>query len=378
MNHHWLCWAQMIVALGIAVALPVSAGSDCSLPEGINPGPGVDVQALDGFYLGGDLCLYDPASVDEKQVPRFRGTRAALDAPTLYYVNGANGSPVITAVNVAVLAEISQIAVLVIFYAGDGAAAATDALPAVSSGPVVETLEQVIADHLARQEPVHVRGGSAGTVVISEAIHGTRNRLAKAARLRGDWAAPLDLLRVETHGSVARDFPDGPRYIHYDAKPDPVPKIGVAGPVAHPGARALIARFRPELSWVARSQAVVSLAQSVPKLNVRPSSLGDDAALLSVLKAKGLGMDKPFQTQDFIAEISRAALIPGGGRVGAVPDVLKDALAFLSNAFLAVHGAQTYDPYRRPFDALYATGLINSRRVRHIELQTPPPVREGL
>lgn len=376
MNRHWLCWTQMIVALGIAVALPVSA--DCSRPEGINPGPSVDVQALDGFYLGGDLCLYDPASVGEELVPRFLGTDVAPDAKTLYYVNGANGSPVITAVNVAALAEISKIAILVIFYAGDGVAPLTQALPAVSSGPAVETLKQVIADHLERQEPIHVRGGSAGTVIISEAIHGTRNRLARETRLRGDWAAPLDLLRVETHGSIARDFPDGPRYIHYVAKPDPVPKIGVAGPVAHPGARALIATFSPERTRMARSQSVVSVAQSVQKLNVRPQTLGDDAALLSVLKAKGLGMDKPSQTQDFIAEMSRAALIPGSGSAGAVPDVLIDALAFLSNAFLSIHGAQTYDPYRRPFDELFGTELPASRKVRHITLETPPPPGEGL
>ncbi len=376
MNRHWLWWTQMIVALGIAVALPVSA--DCSRPEGIMPGPGVDAQTLDGFYMGGDICLYDPASVSEENVPRFRGSRAATDAPTLYYVNGANGSPVITAINVAALAETSQISVLVIFYAGDGTAPLTQALPAVSSGAAVETLKGVIADHLARQEPVHIRGGSAGTVVISEAIHGTRNRLARETRLRGNWAAPLGLLRVETHGSVARDFPDGPRYIHYAAKPDPVPKIGVVGPVAHPVARALIASFRPDRSLIARSEAVVSMAQSVQKLNVRPASVGDDAALLSVLKAKGLGMDKPFQTQDFIAEISRAALIPGGGGAGAVPDVLKDALTFLSTAFLAVHGAQTYDPYRQPFDVLYGAELPVSPRVRNIELETPPPVLEGL
>lgn len=369
-------WAM--VALAGLACMPAWAEAACELPEGIMPGPGVDAQTLDGFYLGGDLCLYDPASVSEENVPRFRGSRAATDAPTLYYVNGANGSPVITAVNVAALAETSQISVLVIFYAGDGTAPLTQALPAVSSGAAVETLKGVIADHLARQEPVHIRGGSAGTVIISEAIHGTRNRLARETRLRGDWAAPLGLLRVETHGSVARDFPDGPRYIHYAAKPDPVPKIGVAGPVAHPGARALIASFRPDRSLIARSEAVVSVAQSVQKLNVRPASVGDDAALLNVLKAKGLGMDKPFQTQDFIAEISRAALIPGGGGAGAVPDVLKDALTFLSTAFLAVHGAQTYDPYRQPFDVLYGAELPVSPRVRNIELETPPPVLEGL
>lgn len=364
------------LALGLALA-PAWVGA-CALPEGIEPGPAVDPRALDGFYLGGDVCLYDPATVGEDRVPRFRGARAPQDGTTLYYVNGANGSPVITAVNVAVLAEISQIAILGIFYAGDGAGAAGDALPAASSGPAVDTLELVIADHLARREPVHIRGGSAGTVVISEAIHGTRNRLAKEARLRGDWAAPLDLLRVETHGSVARDFPDGPRYIHYDAKPDPVPKLGVAGPVAHPGARAVIAHFAPDRSRSARQQSAASLARSASQVGAARSRAQDEAALVDVLKARGLGLNKPVETQDFIAAMSLAALIPGAGGVGLVPDVLKDALAFLSNAFLAVHGAQTYDPYRRPFAELFGSDLPASRAVRHVTLETPPPPREGL
>jgi len=358
--------------------LPSMAMADCDLPEGVSPGPSIDLTTLDGFFLGGDACLYDPSSISPERVPAFRGSRAPSDSPLLFYINGANGSALITAINIAALAERSQIAVLGIFYAGDGAAVATDVLPAVSSGPAVETLEQVIADHLARQEPVHIRGGSAGTVVISEAIHGVRNRLASAARLRGDWAAPLDLLRVETHGSAARDFPDGPRYIHYDARPDPVTKVGVSGPVAHPGARAVMAHFAPDRSRSARYQSAASLARSVQQIGATRSLPGDEIALLDVLKTKGLGIDKSFATQDFIAEMSLAALIPGGGSAGAVPDALKDALAFLSNAFLAVHGAQTYDPYRRPFAELFGSDIPASRKVRHITLETPPPPREGL
>ena len=363
------------VALGL-VLLPAWVGAACGLPEGITPGPAVDPQTLDGFYLGGDYCLYDPSSVDADRVPRF-GPAVAPGTPTLYYVNGANGSPVITAVNVAVLADTKKLSVLGIFYAGDGAAVATDALPAVSSGPAVETLKQVITDHLARQEPVHIRGGSAGTVVISEAIHATRNRLAKASRLRGDWAAPLDLLRVETHGSVARDFPDGPRYIHYDAKQDPVTKLGVAGPVAHPGARAVVAHFDPDRSRSARHREAVTLAQSMRQVSTAKFAAANEMALSGALEARGLGMNKPLETQDYIAEMSLAALLPGSGGAG-VPDALKGALAFLSNAFLAVHGAQTYDPYRRPFDELFGADLPASRAVRHITLETPPPLSEGL
>lgn len=365
------------IAISLAL-IPAWVGAACALPEGIAPGPAVDPKALDGFYLGGDACLYDPLSINPDAVPRFRGSRVSADVPTLYYVNGANGSPLITAVNVAALAERSQVAVLGIFYAGDGISAAPGTLPVISSGRAVDTLKQVIADHLTRQEPLHIRGGSAGTLVISEAIHATRNRLARESGLRGDGARPLDWLRVETHGAVARDFPDGPRYIHYDAKLDPVTKIGVAGSVAHPGARAVIAHFDPDRSGSARRQELVSLAQSVRKVGAgRQSAAEDEAALWNVLKARGLGVSKPFETQDFIAEMALAALIPGSG-VGLVPDTLKDALAFLSNAFLAVHGAQTYDPYRRPFDALYGAELPASRAVRQVTLETPPPVFEGL
>lgn len=365
------------VAISLAV-IPGLAGAACALQEGIAPGPAVDPKTLDGFYLGGDVCLYDPLSIDPDTVPRFRGSRVEADLPTLYYVNGANGSPLITAVNLAALAERSQVAILGIFYAGDGIAAAPGTLPVISSGRAVDTLKQVIADHLTRQEPLHIRGGSAGTVVISEAIHATRNRLAREARLRGDWAAPLDWLQVETHGSVARDFPDGPRYIHYDAKLDPVTKIGVAGPVAHPGARAVVAHFKADRPPSSRVQEAVSLAQSVRAVGSARSAGADEAALSSALKAKGLGIEKPLETQNFIAEMSLAALLPGGGGAGVVPDALKDALAFLSNAFLAVHGAQTYDPYRRPFDALFGADLPASRAVRQVTLETPPPVSEGL
>ena len=364
------------VAISLAL-IPAWVGATCALPQGIAPGPAVDPQTLDGFYLGGDACLYDPQSIDPDAVPRFRGSRVNADVPTLYYVNGANGSPLITAVNLAALAEQSQLAILGIFYAGDGIAAVPGTLPLISSGRAVDTLKQVIADHLTRQEPMHIRGGSAGTVVISEAIHATRNRLAREARLRGDWAAPLDWLRVETHGSVARDFPDGPRYIHYDAKLDPVPKIGVAGPVAHPGAGAVIAQFDAGRSGSARRQSAVSLAQSIHAVGAGRSAVGDDAVLSSVLKDRGLGVNKPLETQDFIAEMALAVLVPGSG-VGLVPDALKDALAFLSNAFLAVHGAQTYDPYRRPFDRLYGAERPASRAVRQVTLETPPLMIHGL
>ena len=364
------------VAISLAL-IPAWVGAACALPGGIGPGPAVDSRTLDGFYLGGDVCLYDPRSVVRDDVPRFRGSRVAEDVPTLYYVNGANGSPLITALNLAALAERSQIAILGIFYAGDGLAAVVDALPAVPSGPAVEALEQLIADHLARQEPLHIRGGSAGTVVISEAIHATRNRLARETRLRGDWTAPLDLLRVETQGALARDFPDGPRYIHYDAKFDPVTKIGVAGPVAHPGARAVVAHFDADRPPSARVQAAASLAQSARSVGtVRPAG-ADEAALSIAIKAKGLGIEKPLETQQFIAEMSLAALLPGSGGAG-VPDALKDALAFLSNAFLAVHGAQTYDPYRRPFGDLFGVDLPALREVRKLTLETPPSLSEGL
>ena len=362
------------------VCMPFLAEA-CDLQTGIESSPGVDLKALDGYFLGGDVCLYDPESVRADDVPRFRGA-GTTDSSVMYSINGANVSPRSIALTIGALAERSNISAIGIFYYNVGTDVLTDTLPSVRVGAAAKTLQRVIEDHLDRGEPVHIRAGSAGTVVVSEAVHAVRNRLAAKSRLRGDWAAPLDRLRVETHGSIARDFPDGPRYIHYAAQLDPVPKLGVAGPIAHPGAGALIAHFNADSYLKDLLREATDLAKTLRSQGtVSPQSAQHaETALFAFLSSQGLGVSTPIQTEKWILDNGLSLVNAGlnGGLAPTQPAALLDASGFLLDVFLGVHGSAVYLPYRRPFDTLYGAERPASRAVRHITLETPPPVIPGL
>lgn len=244
---HRLRWMAGIMVLCAGLTFQAVAAPDCLRPEGISPGPFTKLTTLEGFFLGQDRCLYDPASISPDQVPAFQGPRAPKNGPILFYINGANGSPTEVSNNIQELADSSQITVVgILYYPNNSIDPLKDLLPKTSAGPATDTLQQVIHASLQRGEPVHMRAGSAGTVVVSEAIARVKRELTRHGRRPGDRDRnqPLDLVRVETHGTIARDFPDGPRYIHYVNLLDPVPhSLGVASPGAHPGAHAVLAMF---------------------------------------------------------------------------------------------------------------------------------------
>ena len=234
-----------LILFSLIVSFQVSAGSGCLLREGISPGAFTRLPALEGFFLGRDSCLYDPASVSPDRVPAFRGAHAAPDMPLMFDVNGANGSPPAVARHIQELADTSQIAVIgILYYPTSATDPLVDALPLTSAGPAVDTVQGVIETALQRGEPIHIRAGSAGTVVVREAIARVKESLMRRGHRPGHRDQLLDLLRVETHGTVARDFPDGPRYIHYVNLFDPVPNsLGINSAGAHPGANAVLALF---------------------------------------------------------------------------------------------------------------------------------------
>lgn len=241
----WTTW-MMVLCTGV-IFQAAAAAPDCLRPEGISPGPFTNLGTLEGFFLGEDRCLYDPASISPDRVPAFRGSRAPENGPIMFYINGANGSPKEVSRNIQELADSSQIAVVgILYYPNNSIDPLKDLLPKTSAGPATDTLQQVINTSLQQGEPVHIRAGSAGTVVVSEAIARVKRELTRHGRRPGDRDRnqPLDLMRVETHGTIARDFPDGPRYIHYVNLLDPVPNsLGINAAGAHPGAHAVLALF---------------------------------------------------------------------------------------------------------------------------------------
>ncbi|MES1993656.1 MAG: hypothetical protein V4457_08745 [Pseudomonadota bacterium] len=418
MSCYWLRWAKLTMMLGAVLAFQASAEPDCLLPEGIHLGPLARLRAMDGFFLGRDICLYDPALVSPERVPAFRGSRAPENGPIMFYINGANGSPWVTSVNIAALVERSQIAVVGIFYYTTQLDA-VDFTPRVPSGPAVRTLKGVIDTSLARGEPLHIRADSAGTAVVSEAISHVSEDLKRYSRHHRDWRQPLDLLRVETDGALVKSFPDGPRYVHYVNKRDLIPKLGIDRSSAHPGSGAVMAVFSerelPSLTEikqqgiaisntaqakVASSERAQSRAQSDEEISQQLTAISDatqqgsspeeeqmlsEQALLSMLKSKGMDDMPPVDAQKYLYVTLRSLLKFGFPAFTAVRNPPKfltttaiKTLGFLAQAYRSVHRSLVYDARRRPFDEIYTVGSGSSPEVRWVDLDglsTPP---EGL
>jgi len=93
-------------------------------------------------------------------------------------------------------------------------------------------------------DTILLRGGSQGTVLMSRALQQVRATLAKRFRGQDQLNQAMASFQVETHGSVVRNFPDGPRYVHYVNLLDPAPRLlGVLATQSHPGLRAVIVVF---------------------------------------------------------------------------------------------------------------------------------------
>ena len=199
----------------------------------------------EGFYVGESGCLYDPASINVEQVPPFLGPSGDTGR-RLYFVNGANPERRRESSKLALLAEFADIPVVGIYntFAGGQLEGLIESARPQIRGASKQIAELALAA-IDRKEIFHIRGGSHGTAVISDGMGLIRDALSERLRNRPEINRVMaEFLRVETHGSTVRSFPDGPQYIHYVNLLDPVPfTAGVMAVGNRPGRQAVIALF---------------------------------------------------------------------------------------------------------------------------------------
>ena len=202
--------------------------------------------AYDGAWLGAQACLYDPAHHALSDVPPVTDPRT-VDRQTrlLVYVNGANHRVDWTLPELHLLAQQTGGPVVAVYNATEGGRvfdAIHDARQGASSPPVATLADAIVARVSAGQE-IHLKANSQGAIHLSHALTAVRARLA--GQLSGDdLHQALDRIRVETAGGAASRWIDGPRYVHYVNRRDPVPaRAGVLAPDARPGAGAVLAAF---------------------------------------------------------------------------------------------------------------------------------------
>ena len=111
------------------------------------------------------------------------------------------------------------------------------------------TLQQTILSEMRAGRPVHLVGYSQGAIITSRALSGVRDTLIReqsqavraanpgmsASRVQAEAVrraeAQMGNIRVETFGGAAPRYPNGPQYVHYVNRGDPVAMLVGLGPL---------------------------------------------------------------------------------------------------------------------------------------------------
>lgn len=261
--------------------------------------------AYDGAWLGAQACLYDPAQYSLSDVPPVTDPRT-VDRQTrlLVYVNGANHRVDWTLPELHLLAQQTGGPVVAVYNATEGGRvfdAIHDARQGASSPPVATLADAIVARVSAGQE-IHLKANSQGAIHLSHALTAVRARLA--GQLSGDdlhLHQALDRIRVETAGGAASRWIDGPRYVHYVNRRDPVPaRAGVLAPDARPGAGPCLQRsvISTPIRWSRNTASLVRCRGVSSACMASASIIATVSRSMSCTRTVAAGRSAPFRWMD--------------------------------------------------------------------------------
>ncbi len=206
---------------------------------------------FDGLFVGAGGRTYSP-STSLSSVRPVLPRNGAASGETLIYVNGINTTKDAQFNSLQQIADRAGARVIGIHNATQGAAldiiqSAGDTLD-IGRNPAVDTLASTVYDEITAGRGVHLMAHSQGGLITSRALTDVRNRLMLEDGLSArETERVLSRVKVETFGGAAAYYPDGPQYVHYVNRLDPVPGLFGLGPFAsplvHPGRGAVVHRF---------------------------------------------------------------------------------------------------------------------------------------
>jgi hypothetical protein len=257
-DKHSNFWLKKITGIFIGFIAQVSIASPVptTLPElhctDIHAAPsGQSNYYYDGFFIGAGGCFYDPANTDIKDVPPLLGPLGD-NGQRIWDVNGGETTRIEASYQMLSIAISTDTPVIGIYNASSDSGKLITSPQDIAKGYVLRNTPSIrsIATQLllaldrGETDTVLLRGGSQGPVLMSRALQQVRQELAKRFHTQAEVNQAMAPLRVETHGSTARDFPDGPRYVHYLNLLDPAAQaLGVLAPGGHPGQHAVVVVF---------------------------------------------------------------------------------------------------------------------------------------
>jgi hypothetical protein len=185
--------------------------------------------AYDGAFVGAGGRTFPPTT-PLNQIPAVRPSNGRQPAETLIYVNGINTNRAGQSASLQAIANQTGAQVIGIHNATEGMIrdleqCVTDKLDQ-GNNPAVDTLANTVYNEIKAGRSVHLLAHSQGGLIVSRALNDVSERLQREDGLsRAAAERMLGRVKVETFGGAAGHYPNGPQYVHYVNRDDPVPSL---------------------------------------------------------------------------------------------------------------------------------------------------------
>jgi hypothetical protein len=190
----------------------------------------------DGKLLGANGQTFPPGT-PLANIPGVTPRNNPNPDTTVLYVNGIQTNLAGQSNSLQAIADTTGARVIGIHNATEGFAA--DLAQCVKdkldkgTNPAVDTLADTLYNEIKAGRNVHLMAHSQGGLISSRALGDVYNRLRIEDGMSTAQAQQaMSRINVETFGAAAMRYPDGPAYVHYVNRGDPVPGMFGLGPVA--------------------------------------------------------------------------------------------------------------------------------------------------
>jgi hypothetical protein len=190
----------------------------------------------DGKFLGANGQTFPPGT-PLKDIPGVTPRNNPNPSTTVLYVNGINTNKEGQSASLQALADTTGAKVIGIHNATEGmvsdlAQCVKDKLDK-GTNPAVDTLADTLYSEIKAGRSVHLMAHSQGGLISSRALGDVYNRLRiEDGMSKGQAQELMGKIEVETFGAAAMHYPDGPAYVHYVNRGDPVPSMFGLGPAS--------------------------------------------------------------------------------------------------------------------------------------------------
>lgn len=184
----------------------------------------------DGALVGASNQAYSP-STPLSSLPRVMPQGQPTSNETIIYVNGINTTFESHNQNLRDIANGTGQPVIGIYNSTEGmlrdlVQCAGDKYD-IGNNPAVTTMADTIYNELRAGRSVHLMAHSQGGLITSRALQDVQNRLRLEDGMSRAQVEALmsEKVKVETFGSAASSYPNGPQYVHYVNNRDLVPGL---------------------------------------------------------------------------------------------------------------------------------------------------------